>query len=133
MRWVLAILILLPFASAAFAQRLCDQARNSTAVGTINLVERVPAVAGQRVYLCGYMLARTGAGTDLEFELVSGTGLNCSQNAVTILGPMTLPANTVVVNRIPYAAGEKTEIGHALCLRTFGTGQLTSVFYWAQF
>jgi hypothetical protein len=94
----------------------------------------VPAVAGQRVYICGYMLVRTGAaGQDLEFELDSGTGSNCSVNTTPLIGPMTLPTGTVIVNRIPYAAGEKTPTGHALCVRTFGNGTLIATFYWAQF
>ena len=128
---IVVLLLLLPLPAAA--QKICDQFTNTTVTGTLSTVERVPGIPGKRIYICGYMVMQTSAGKDLEFELLAGTGLNCSINPVSIIGPMTLPAQTAIVNRVAYAGAEKTPAGTSICVRTFGSGTLTGAFYWTQF
>jgi hypothetical protein len=116
------------------AQRTCDQFRAAiTAVPVTTPTERVPAIAGKRIYLCGYIIMPSSAGGQLvDFELTSGTGTNCATNKVTIIPRMTVPASGIV-NRTDMASGEKSAPGAAMCLQTWGTGSITSIFYWAQF
>ena len=119
----------------AWAQRTCDQYRAAiTSVPIAAPVERVPGVAGKRIYLCGYILmpSSPAAGQSIEFELTTGTGTNCATNKTTMIPRMSVPA-TGIVNRIAYASGETTAQGAAVCLQTWGSGSVTSIFYWAQF
>jgi len=124
-----ALLLLLP--SAAYAQKVCDQTRTAQTNGPTVRTERVAALAGKRVYICGYMIMRGLGGQDLEFELTSGTGRDCQTNTQIVIPRMLIPPQGIV-NRIPYA-GEKTGPAEAMCLQTWGTGPVTSVFYWAQY
>jgi hypothetical protein len=129
-----AALLLLP--GAASAQKMCDQVRTNTTTSPAPLTEKVAAVPNKRIYLCGYMIVRAGVDPpgDLQFQIVSGTGRDCLSNKNIIIPQMAVPASGVLVNRIAYAAGEKTPPGHAICLQVFGNGPaLISTFYWAQF
>ena len=132
MRWILAVLLITCLGQVAMAQRLCDRVRSTATVGPQGPIEKVPAVAGQRIYICGYMILK--GVQDLEFELSSGTGVNCANNRVIMIPRINVPV-TGIINRIPYAAGEKTEVGHAVCVQTWGNAaaSLNSIFYWAQF
>jgi hypothetical protein len=130
---LLAILFIWLSASAAFAQKACDQFRSNTTTGTTTATEKIAGIPDKRIYLCGYVFIRNSSGQDLEFELTSGTGVNCSQNSTPLLTPITMPPNQILVNRISVAAGEYTPPGHSVCLRTFGNGSVTGIFYWAQF
>jgi len=132
MRLILVLFLLSSIIPNAMARKVCDQYRSTSTVGPQGPIEKVPGKAGQRVYLCGYMILK-GA-QDLEFEVSSGTGTNCANNHTILIPRISIPA-TGIVNRIAYAAGERTEIGHAVCLQTWGNAaaSLNSVFYWAQF
>jgi hypothetical protein len=111
---------------------MCDQSRAAITTGAMAITERVPAIAGKRIYLCGYLILRASGGQDLEFEITSGTGTNCAVGKTTIIPRMDVPLNGIT-NRIAYAAGEKTAQSAAICLQTWGTGSVTSIFYWTQF
>jgi hypothetical protein len=130
-RLALSALLLLVLSLPAHAQTSCDQFRGVTQVGPSPITERIPAVAGERVYLCGYMLIHSG-GPDLDLEISTGTGTNCATNKTLLLPRLSLPGGSAVVNRNPFA-GEYTPVGNAVCTETFGSGTLTAVFYWAQF
>lgn len=133
MKWIVLVALILFLSSGnALAQTSCDRFNAASITGTDPTgTERVPGVAGKRVYLCGYVVIPAG-GASLEFELFSGTGDRCSLNTVTILPKMPIPL-AGIVNRIPIAAGEYTPVGHSLCSRTYGNGTLSTIFYWAQF
>ena len=136
MRTLLAAVALLPLLTgAAAAQKMCDQVRTNITTAPTPITEKVAGKPNQRIYLCGYMIVRSGVGgQDLQFELSSSTGTNCALNRAVILPKMNLPASGVLVNRIAYVAGEKTPPGHAMCLEVFGSGAgVVSTFYWAQF
>jgi hypothetical protein len=64
--------------------------------------------------------------------LSAGTGVNCATNHVIII-PRTDVPPAGIVNRIATASGETAPAGNAMCLQTWGTGSVSSVFYWAQF
>jgi len=125
-----AAILLLP--GAASAQKACDQFRTAQTTGPTVRTERVAAIANQRIYLCGYMIMRGLGAQDLEFELTSGTGRDCGTNTQIVIPRMLVPPQGIV-NRIAYAAGERAPPGNAMCLQTWGTGPVTSIFYWAQF
>jgi hypothetical protein len=129
-----ALLLLLP--APASAQKMCDQVRTNITTAPAVMTEKVAAMPNKRIYLCGYMIVRAGTDPpgDLQFQIVSGTGRDCGTNRTVIIPQMAVPASGVLVNRIAYAAGEKTPPGHAICLQVFGAGPaLISTFYWAQF
>lgn len=119
-------------ASPAAAQKTCDKFRSAITTTQLGPVERVPAAGSNRIYLCGYALWPNPPGQTLEFQITSGTGTNCAANTTVIIPRVSMPAGGIV-NRIAYAAGEFTPPGHAVCLQTFGSGSITSIFYWAQF
>jgi hypothetical protein len=76
------------------------------------------------------MIVRNGsaAGQDLQFEISSGSGVNCATGKTIILPKMSIPSSGELVNCIPYTA-EKTGPGEV-----FGSGtSLVSSFYWTQF
>jgi hypothetical protein len=128
------VLLLALTASHAFAQsRPCDQWRSNTTTGASAITEKVAAVAGKRIYLCGFVLIHSGTSADFSFQLLTGTGRDCVSNQSVLLNSIPMPPNTVIVNRIPFATGESTPPGQAVCVQTFGTGSLTTIFYWAQF
>jgi hypothetical protein len=128
---LLALLLLLP--GAAFAQRTCDQSRASITTGTLGPVEKVAGIPNKRIYICGYIIMPVGPANagDLDFELTTSSDAGCTRTKAILLPRMRVPANGIV-NRIAWAA-EATPPGHSICLQTWGTGGVTSVFYWAQF
>lgn len=130
--FILALFVLWLSAGAAFAQKTCDQFRSNITTASMSRTEKVAAIPNKRIYLCGYVIVRASGSADLEFELSTGTGRDCVTNNVLIIPRMDVPANGLV-NRIPYAAGEVTPPGNAMCLQTWGAGSVTSIFYWAQF
>lgn len=127
-----AALLLLPV--AAWAQKMCDQVRTNLTTAPAAIAVKVPGKPNQRIYICGYMIVRDGpAGQDMQFEISSGTGTNCSVGKTIILPKMSIPPSGVLVNRIAYT-GERTGPGESICLEVFGTGvSLVSSFYWTQF
>jgi hypothetical protein len=129
-----AILVFLLAAHGALAQKPCNLFRSSTTTGAQAITEKVPAVAGKRIYLCGWVLIANSM-QPLVFELVTGTGTNCASNQTVLLNTITMPANSIMVNRIPYASGESTPPGQAVCLQTTGsaTATISSIWYYAQF
>jgi hypothetical protein len=131
MRPLALALALVLLAVPAAAQRACDQFRSTTTIAPQSITETIAAVDGQRVYLCGFTIINTGAG--LTVSLFSGTGINCNANQAALVAPITLPNNSVLVNRIATASGEYTPIGHAVCVQITGSGNLTTLWYWAQF
>jgi hypothetical protein len=118
----------------ALAQKMCDKFRSSTTTGAQAITEKVPAVAGKRIYICGWVLIANSS-QPLSFDLLTGTGTNCATNQTELLNNITMPPNSIMVNRIPYASGESTPPGQAVCLRTTGGAQATvsSIWYYAQF
>lgn len=128
---VAALLIALT-SGAASAQKACDQFRANTTTAPSAVTEKVAAIANKKIYLCGYMIVPSSTGGPFEFELTAGTGRDCAINRITIIPRMSIPVSGIV-NRIPYAAGESAPPSNAMCLQTWGTGPVTSVFYWAQF
>lgn len=130
-----ALFLLVMPPGEVWAQKMCNQYRAAiTAVPVATPTERVPAVPGKRIYLCGYVImpSSASAGQSVEFELTAGTGTNCATNKVVVIPRMMVPASGIV-NRIAYASGETTAQGAAMCLQTWGSGSITSIFYWAQF
>jgi hypothetical protein len=119
--------------SPALAQRTCDQSRASITTGSMGVTEKVAAITNKRIYLCGYMIL-PGTGGPYDFELSTGTGVNCAINRTIVIPRSTVPSGGIV-NRTSYAAGAPTPPSQAMCLQTWGgtTGSISSVFYWAQF
>lgn len=114
----------------ALAQTPCDSWSVATATGATGPTEIIPAASGKRIYLCGYVLtAKTNA---LDFQLVSGTGTNCADNAAPLTPPIALANGGTLVNRMPWTVGEYTPPGYALCAVTTGTGELAGTLYWTQ-
>lgn len=135
MRFVALLALLMLLAGPAAAQRTCDHYRSAiTAAPVASPVEQVPGLAGKRTYLCGYIImpSTDAAGQSVEFELTTGTGLNCATNRQVMIPRMRVPSGGIV-NRTTFASGEVTGQGEAVCLQTWGSGSITSVFYWAQF
>jgi hypothetical protein len=129
--WLALLLAALPL-SDAFAQvKTCDQFRASVTTGTMGVTERVPAVVGKTIYICGWMIVPTSGGSGLDFELSAGTGVNCATNKTIIIPRMTVPVNGIV-NRGGGASGEFAPLGYAMCLQTWGNKSVTSIFYWTQ-
>ena len=128
---LLVLLLLLP--CKAMAQRPCDQSRASITTGTVGPIEKVTGDPKKRIYICGYIIMPVAPppGGDLDFQLTTGTGTNCATNSVILMPRMHVPTSGIV-NRITYAS-EATPPGHSVCLQTWGTAAVTSVFYWAQF
>jgi hypothetical protein len=122
----LAALLLLP--GMAYAQKQCDQYRTAQTTGPTGPTERVAGVPNKRIYICGYMIMRGLGGADLEFQMTSGQGTNCNGNTQVIIPRLLIPVNSIV-NRVAEAASERTLPGHAICLQTWGTGPVTSIFY----
>jgi hypothetical protein len=134
-RALLAATLLLSLPGAAVAQKVCDQVRTNLTTAPSAISVKVPGKPNQRIYLCGYMIVRNGsaAGQDLQFEISSGSGVNCATGKTIILPKMSIPSSGELVNRIPYTA-EKTGPGESVCLEVFGSGtSLVSSFYWTQF
>jgi hypothetical protein len=131
MRALLIALVLIVAAIPAAAQKACDQFRSATTTAPQSITETIPGIDGQRIYLCGFTIINTGSG--LTVSLFSGTGTNCNANQTVLVAPITLPNNSMLVNRIAIAAGEYTPQGHALCVQVTGTGNLTTLWYWTQF
>lgn len=135
MRFLALLALLMLLAGPAEAQRTCDQYRGAiTAVPVASPVERVAGIANKRIYLCGYIImpSSDAAGQAVEFELTRGTGLNCATNKNIMIPRIRVPAQGII-NRTAFATGETTAAGEAVCLQTWGTGSITSIFYWAQF
>jgi hypothetical protein len=112
-----------------------DQLRTNITTAASAITENVSGVPNKRIYLCGYMIVHNGSaqGPDLQFEVSSGTGTNCSIGKTLILPKMSLPPSGELINRIAYTA-EKTAPGAAVCLEVFGSGtSIVSSFYWTQF
>jgi hypothetical protein len=126
-----AIVLLMALIEPALAQKECDQFRHSTTADAQSMKEIIPGISGKRVYLCGWAIINSGSG--LTINLVSGTGINCNSEQTPFVGPVALPNNTTFVNRIATASGERTPEGHSVCLQITGTGNLTTMWYWAQF
>lgn len=130
---ILALLVLWLSATGAFAAKECDQYRASITTGAMGVTEKVAAIPNKRIYLCGYMIIpSSGSGSSLDFELSAGTGVACAGNHLIII-PRTDVPPAGIVNRIATASGETAPAGYAMCLQTWGTGSVSSVFYWAQF
>jgi len=129
---LMALLIVALTTGAASAQRTCDQFRASTTLAPSVVTEKVAAITNKKIYICGYMIVPSSTGGPFEFELTTGRGTDCSTGKTIIIPRMSVPASGII-NRIPYAAGESAPPGQAVCLQTWGTGPVTSVFYWAQF
>lgn len=134
MRLLALLALLMLLAGPAAAQRTCDQARAAITAGTVATPsERVAGLPNKRIYICGWIVmpVTPPAAASLDFEITTGTGSNCATNKVILVPRMTVPSGGIV-NRIPYV-GQKTELGAAVCLQTWGNGSVTSIFYWAQF
>lgn len=120
----------------AWAQRACSQFKAAiTSVPVAAPVQRVAGIPGKRIYLCGWVLVPTppsSGSNQVEFEITTGTGTDCATNRTTLIPRMFVPAGGLI-NRNPYASGETTAQGGAVCLQTWGTGSVTSIFYWDQF
>lgn len=115
------------------AQRACDHATGTSMTGAAGPTQFVPPVAGQRVYVCGYVL--TGDGQTLDFQLWSGTGTDCATDKTPVTPRIVLGSGQALVNRSA-VPGERTPPGHALCAQTFagvGSATLVLIVYWAQF
>lgn len=132
MRYFFLLVALLLLPGSALAQKACDQYKTAQTTGPSARAERVPAIANKRIYLCGYIIMRGVGAQDLEFEVTSGTGRDCQNNTAIVIPRMLIPPQGIV-NRIGTASGESGPLGHAMCLQTWGTGPVTSIFYWAQF
>ena len=129
--WLSLLLVGLPLAEAAAQAKVCDQFRASVTTGQMGVTERVPAIAGKMIYICGYMIIPTSGGSGLDFELSAGTGVNCAVNKTIIIPRMTVPVNGIV-NRGIGSSGEFAPLGAAMCLQTWGNKSVTSIFYWTQ-
>ena len=58
------------------------------AVTAAATTEIVPLTSGQRIYICGFVLTMSAAGT-AEFKV--GTGTNCGTGTASLAGPYNLP------------------------------------------
>jgi hypothetical protein len=126
-----AALVCLPVVGAVAQVKTCDQFRVSVTTGTMGVTERVPAVAGKTIFICGYVVIPTSGGSGLDFELSAGTGVNCAVGNTKIIPRMTVPVNGLV-NRGGGASGEFAPVSNAVCLQTWGNKSVTSIFYWTQ-
>jgi hypothetical protein len=122
--------LLLPALPAA-AQRACDQFRSNTTTAPQPITEMISGQLGKRVYLCGWVLINSGQ--SISFTLYTGTGVNCADNQTVLLNTLSMPPNTVLANRIATADGEYSPQGHSLCLQVTGSGNISAIWYWAQF
>jgi hypothetical protein len=129
---LVATLLYVLAGQGAFAQKACDQFRASTTLAPSVVTEKVAAITNKKVYICGYIIVPSATGGPFEFELSTGRGTDCATSRSIIIPRMSVPVSGIV-NRIPYAAGESAPAGQAVCLQTWGTGPVSSVFYWAQF
>jgi hypothetical protein len=118
--------------ASALAQG-CNKTSIANFLGPSGPTEFVPAINNARVYLCGYVLSAYQQ--SLDFQIVTGTGVNCADNQTPVTPVIELPNGGVMVNRMPYVTGEITPIGNALCWKVSGgsSAALAVTVYWAQF
>jgi hypothetical protein len=128
-------IILLAFllcAPGAHAQtRPCEHATGFKHLIPTGPVEIVPAIAGQRIYYCGFTILQKG--NTLDLIVMAGQGTNCDTNTVQLTPQLELPNDFALSNRVE-SVGPATEPGYALCIQTLGTNaKLGGLIYWSQF
>lgn len=106
---------------------LCGRtATSSTGAATTRLVT---AVAGQRVYICGWDV---GAGAAAGgFQFVHGTGSSCT-SSTAFTAAYTLAINTYAAARNDFAMMQSA-VGADVCVITTGTGPTAVTLYFSQF
>src|SRR5690242_622163 len=106
----------------------CNQLA-SLAVGSTGLTQIVAAVAGQRVFICGWHVTNTGAtGT---FLFANGTGSNCGTNTVTQIPALNVTSTAPSADHQTFASFQ-TPIGAAFCVNP-SVNTIAVVIYYAQF
>ena len=90
--------------------------------------ELVALVAGQRIYVCGFVLDNDTAATRMQF--IYGTGTACATNETDITGPMTIASLTV-----PNGGATQfvTASGTALCLELNDNTQVNGWVTYVQY
>ena len=99
--------------------------------------ELVPLVAGQRIYVCGFVVNQVGAATAATVKFVTGTGAACATNPVNKTGVMSSDVGVGVATNIAYGGGVGMvfagALGEALCITTTTTQAQKGVLTYAQF
>lgn len=129
------IALLLCFGGSAFAQpvpRPCDKMVPFSYDGPTTVREIVPAVAGARIYFCGFTLLQKG--NTLDFRITIGKGTACGTDTQYMTPQLQLPSDVQITTRAEMVA-QSTEPGFALCLEAPGASgsKLGGMIYYAQF
>jgi hypothetical protein len=131
MKSVWVLMLLLGLCGSASAQHACDRVMPfSHTIASTTPVELVPAVPGQRVYYCGFMI--TQKGNTLDLIIMVGQGPNCATNQIKFTPQLSLPNDFALSSRME-TVGPYSDAGYALCIQTLGTGALCGMIYFAQF
>jgi hypothetical protein len=128
----LALLIAAPTPAAAQGAIPCNQWSIIHDVGATSATQIIPAMAGQRIGLCGYAMVATMLTAELQF--IYGTGVNCGTGSVNISPVITLPVGGTFVNRSENIV-ERAPAGNAICfLSTSAVGAtMDAILYWTYF
>lgn len=125
---LLALLLLLLGAATA------EACTNTTPIvgDTEGVLELVPGVEGQRIYLCGWVLTSPSSGPVTDVQLVAGRGANCTTDQIAITPVLYMSNGTPIVNRVTEPA-ETVPAGLSLCGKLAKNGVVSGIVYWAQY
>lgn len=130
---VIAFLFLLLSIQCANAQPsaiACHHDSSDMAASAQPVTEIVPAIAGERVGICGYVVISINNAATIQFFL--GTGTNCNGTKMIPSEGITMPNNSVLVNRLPNVYSESPP-GYAVCVQITGSGTISYILYWEQY
>jgi hypothetical protein len=130
---LIALSLLLASSTSAAAQGAipCNQWNIIHDVGATSLTQFIPAMANQRIGLCGYAMVSTVGAAALQFAY--GTGTNCGAGTTNISPAIVLPVGVSFVNRTQNVV-ERAPAGSAICYLSVGqTGTMDAIVYWTYF
>jgi hypothetical protein len=104
---------------------------NFTATVTAGTTQAVPAILGQRIGLCGWLLD-AASGAPPIVQLVYGTGTNCAIGTTPFTTPIAIPSNGFFLDH-QQGVYMQTPVGQALCVQATGNGSIGVAIYWVQY
>lgn len=96
----------------------------------VALTKIITHASGKQISICGWAY-NTGAAAGTA-QLEAGTGTNCGTGTAAVTPAISLAANGVYVDHVPFAATSLTQ-AQDLCLVTTGTGPSQVTVYYGQY
>lgn len=114
--------------------RTCDKTVAFTTQSTTAIVKQIAEVAGQNIYICGWILSASTASAGTSITWYSGSGANCgSGSAAAIGGPIitTTPTAAPATPNSSYGPGQPFQMtiaaGDALCTKQNSISNATTL------